>query len=117
MGAMRRYPLRAKIRIAAGIVLLLASLAEIAGLMGAGGCGVEKSEYVFFALTALVGASLIFLNVRYTPYAVLPVALTIFFYMVYRTASTSFSLCTAVSGVFFLVSAVLCFMLIRAHKI
>jgi hypothetical protein len=115
MGAGRGYPLRTKIRIAAGIVLVLASLAGMAGFTA--GDVIEKREYVFFSLTALLGAFLIFLNVRYTPYAVLPVSLTIFFYIVYRTASTSFSLFDVASGVFFLITAILCFMLIRAHKI
>jgi hypothetical protein len=113
----RRYPLRVKIRTTAWIALALASLTEMLGLVGGFGAGIAERVHLFFAIIAVVGALTIFLNVRYAPYVALPVVLAIFFYIVYRTASTAVSSCTVASGIFFLVSALLCFMLIRVHKI
>ncbi len=82
----RRYPLRVKIRTTAGIVLVLASLTEILGMAGESGAGIEERVHLFFALIAVAGAISIFLNLRYAPYAVLPVALAVFFYIVYRNS-------------------------------
>jgi hypothetical protein len=117
MATKRRYPLREVIRTVAGIALFLASLTELLSVLFAYGASVDGRMHLFFAVMAVAGALLIFLNIGYSAYIVLPFALGIFFYEIYRTAASTISLYTVVSAISFFVTALLCFMLIRAHKI
>jgi hypothetical protein len=117
MATKRRYPLRKAVRTAAGIILLLASLTELLSVLFEYGVSSDGRIHLFFAVISVVGALLIFLNIGYSVYVVLPLALGIFFYEIYQTAALTISLYTVVSGISFFVTALLCFMLIRAHKI
>lgn len=105
------------VRLAAGTVLAGAFFAEILGAFVEYSAGIGGGVHLFFAVVAVLGAFLIFCNVRYSAYMALPPALAIFFYDVYRTVSATVSLYTVVSAIFFFISALFCFMLIRAHKI
>jgi hypothetical protein len=117
MAAGKKSLLRETVRTAAGIVLLLASCIEIAGVLTEYGAGTNGRLHLFFAVVSVAGSLFIFSNVGYSAYAVLPLALGMFFYEIYQTASTTLSVYTIASGLCFFVTAVLCFMLIRAHKI
>jgi hypothetical protein len=117
MGTKRKSPLRQAVRTAAGIVLLFASLIEVVSVLAEYGAGPGGSVHLIFAALSAVGALIVFFNIGYSAYIVLPFALGIFFYEIYRTASAAISLYTVVSGISFLVAALLCFMLIRAHKV
>jgi hypothetical protein len=113
----RKSPLRQAVGKAAGFALLFASLIEIVSVLAEYGAGVDGRIHLSFAVVSITGALLIFFNIGYSAYVVLPLALGIFFYEIYQTASAAFSFYTVVSGVSFFVTALLCFMLIRAHKI
>lgn len=117
MATKRRYPLRDAVRTAAGIALFLASLTELLGVLARPGAGGDARIHLFFAVISVVGTLFIFLNIRYWAYVVLPPALGIFFYEIYQTAALTISFYIVVSAVFFFITALLCFMLIRAHKI
>jgi hypothetical protein len=104
------------VRSAAGIALVLALLAELISLLMEHREGLDGGAHLLFAVVAAAGAALFFSNVAHTAYVVLPLALGIFFYEVYRTVSATISVYTVISGVSFFVAALLSFMLIRAHK-
>ena len=116
MTAKPRRTLRQRVRTIAGIALVLALLAELASLSMAHDQGLYGGEHLLFAVMAAAGAALFFFNVAYSAYIVLPLALGIFFYEVYRSVSATISVYTVISGVSFFVAALLSFMLIRAHK-
>jgi|GEM_PF-4893250 len=117
MASKRKHLLRHIVRIVAGAALAGAFLAELVGVFVEYNAGIGEGVHLFFAAIAALGAFLVFCNVRYSAYMVLPPALAIFFYDVYRTVSATISLYTVVSGILFFISALLCFMLVRAHKI
>ena len=116
MTAKPRRTLRQRVRAIAGIALVLALVAELINLLMARDQGLYGGEHLLFAVMAVAGALLLFFNVAYSAYIVLPLALGIFFYEVYRSVSATISAYTVVSGVSFFVAALLSFMLIRAHK-
>jgi hypothetical protein len=116
MTAKPRRTLRQRVRSIAGIALVSALLAEIISLSTAHVQGFYGGEHLLFAVMAIAGALLLFFNVPYSAYIVLPLALGIFFYEVYRSVSATISVYTVISGVSFFVAALLSFMLIRAHK-
>ena len=117
MATKRRYPLKEIVRTAAGTMLFLACLAELSGVLARHNAGGDARLHLFFAVISAAGALLILLNIRYWAYVVLPPALGIFFYEIYQTAALTVSFYTVISGVCFFITALLCFMLIRAHKI
>ncbi len=103
-------------RFAAGIALVLALLAELMSLFMEHSEGLDGGAHLLFAVVAAAGAVMFFFRVAYCAYVVLPLAIGIFFYEVYRTVSATISVYTVISGVSFFVAALLSFMLIRAHK-
>jgi hypothetical protein len=108
--------LRQRVRAIAGIALVLALFAELISFSMEHNLGLHGGEHLLFAVMAVAGALLLFFNVAYSAYIVLPLALGIFFYEVYRSVSATISVYTVISGVSFFVAALLSFMLIRAHK-
>jgi hypothetical protein len=116
MAVERRYTLRQAVHFTVGVVLVAALCAEIMTVLTADIGGIERWAHLLFAAIAAAGAILVFCNVNYSSYTVLPPALAIFFYEVYRTVSEAISAYTVVSGLCFFVAALFCFMLIRAHK-
>ncbi len=113
----RKSPLRRAVRTAAGIVLLFASLIEVVSVVAGYGAGPNGRVHLIFAALSAAGALIVFFNIGYAAYIVLPFALGIFFYEIYQTASAAINLYTIVSGISFFIAALLCFMLIRAHKV
>jgi hypothetical protein len=109
--------MRQAVRVAAGIVLIFALIAELMSVFVEYIKGFDGSAHLIFAVVAAAGAFLVFFNVAYCAYMVLPLSLGIFFYEVYRTVSATISVYTVASCLSFFVAALLCFMLIRAHKI
>lgn len=117
MSTDQKHPLREAVGTIAGIALVFAFLSEIMRVAAEGTGGPDGIAHLIFAAVSLVGALLLLLNVRYSAYILLPLALGIFFFDVYRASSTAISWYTVISGLSFLVAALLCFMLIRAHKV
>jgi hypothetical protein len=104
------------VRSAAGIVLAVAFLAELAGVLAGCGTRLDLAAHLFGAVAAAAGSTLFFRNVAYSAYVVLPLALGILFYEVYRTVSVAVCPYTIISGAGFFIAALLSFMLIRAQK-
>jgi hypothetical protein len=117
MAGRKRYPLRERIRVAAGILLVAAALSEAVSVLWGYGAASDGRLHLLFALASFVTALPMLFGVRGAVYVALPVVLAIFFFEVYRMASISVSVYAAVSVVLFLAAALLCFTLIRIYKI
>ncbi len=117
MAGEKRYPLRERIRVAAGILLIVAAFSEAAGVFWEYGATSDGKLHLLLALVSFLTALPVLFGVRGAVYVALPVVLAIFFFEVYRMAAINVSFSAAVSAVLFLVTALLCFMLIRIYKI